>query len=474
MVSAFTIYDLTFLALFVLVTAVFLYTHKKNLQRQGILYLYRTRIGLKWIESFTKKYKKLLFYSQYLVIFSGFILMISMIYLLIKFAWLYLTSPIAAQVLKVPVIIPLIPYLPDIFKIDFLPSFNFTYWILIIAIIAIPHEFAHGIFARFYKIKVHSTGFGFLGPFLAFFVEPNEKQLAKKSKISQMAVLASGTFANVLVSIITAIILALFFLGTFTPAGVNFNAYASSVVNVSQIDEVNGINITDIKNIPHILNNSIAEIKANGNKYYVNPSSLNLSLNENIELIQVIDDSPAFNARIEGAISQINGEKITSLDNLIQTLQKYNPGDIVEINTLYQESVRVNKVEERSYIVELDEREGRTFLGIGVIPVKPSGILGKIYYLISTIKDPIIFYKSSLGAFGWFIYYFLWWTLVICISVALVNMLPVGIFDGGRFFYLTIWGVTKNEDIGKKAFAFSTWFILLLVIAMMIKWLLIF
>ena len=115
MVNAFTIYDLTFLALFVLVAGIFLYTHKKNLQRQGILYLYRTRIGLKWIDSFTKKYKKLLFYSQYIVILSGFLLMVSMIYLLIIFAWIYMTSRIAAQFLKVPVIIPLIPYLPDIF-----------------------------------------------------------------------------------------------------------------------------------------------------------------------------------------------------------------------------------------------------------------------------------------------------------------------------------------------------------------------
>ena len=86
----------------------------------------------------------------------------------------------------------------------------------------------------------------------------------------------------------------------------------------------------------------------------------------------------------------------------------------------------------------------------------------------------MIYYESSLGAFGWFVYYLLWWTVLICISVALVNMLPVGIFDGGRFFYLTVWSITGSEKVAKKAFAISTWVILALIAALMVKWALIF
>jgi hypothetical protein len=55
----------------------------------------------------------------------------------------------------------------------------FTYWIVAIALVAIFHEGFHGIFARFYNIKIKSTGFGFLGPFLAFFVEQDDKQMQK-------------------------------------------------------------------------------------------------------------------------------------------------------------------------------------------------------------------------------------------------------------------------------------------------------
>ena len=93
---------------------------------------------------------------------------------------------------------------------------------------------------------------------------------------------------------------------------------------------------------------------------------------------------------------------------------------------------------------------------------------------MAKVKDPNIFYNSSWGAFGWFIYFFLWWTVLICLSVALVNMIPVGIFDGGRFFYLTIWGLTGSKKVGKKAFELSTWFFIILVSALMLKWILIF
>ena len=59
---------------------------------------------------------------------------------------------------------------------------------------------------------------------------------------------------------------------------------------------------------------------------------------------------------------------------------------------------------------------------------------------------------------------------MINLSVALVNMLPVGIFDGGRFFYLTVWGITGSEKFGRRAFAFSTWVIILFLVWLMFKW----
>ncbi len=216
----FVVYDLVFFVLFTLFVILFLYKRRKKLEREGILYLYRTSWGLKTIDRIGKKYKKTLKFFSYVSIVTGYILMASILYLVFQIVYLYYKFPDVVRAVKVPPIVPLIPYLPEIFKISFLPPFYFTYWIIIIAIIAIPHEFFHGIFARFYKIKVKSTGFGFLGPFLAAFVEPDEKQMSKSKISNQLAILSSGTFANVLTAILFFLLLWVFFITMFVPSGV--------------------------------------------------------------------------------------------------------------------------------------------------------------------------------------------------------------------------------------------------------------
>lgn len=449
----FVLYDLAFLVLFTLAVGIFLYIRRQNLKRQGLLYLYRTKVGIKIIGWTAKRFSSILKPMQYLVIVSGYALMAFMIWILVKFSYFYLTSPSAAKALKVPVLLPLIPYLPSLFKIDFLPPFYFTYWIIIIAIIAIPHEFAHGIFARLNKIKVHSTGFGFLGPFLAAFVEPDEKEMAKLNKKQQLAILASGTFANVVVTILFGLILWLFFVSSFTAAGINFNTYATSVINTSDIAEIKD----PIENL------SLSEITVNRVAYFANPEIIQQAKDSNIEQIIALDDSPAFNVRLSGSITHINDQKVTSFDELSSVLSQKNPGDEIIVKT-------IKDGETKEFNINLAEREGKAFLGIGIIPLQGSGLIGKFYTLITKIKDPTVYYESSIGDLGIFIYDLLWWAVIISLSVALVNMIPVGIFDGGRFFFLTIWGLTGSENAGKKAFAISTWAILLLILALMLKW----
>ncbi len=142
---------------------------------------------------------------------------------------IYLFFPEIVRMVKIPPIMPLIPYLPQAFKLDFLPPFYFTYWIVILAIIAISHEFAHGIFAAYNKIKIKTTGFGFfpffLPIFLAAFVELDEKKMAKHKKLEQMAILSAGTFANVICAGIFLLVLWGFFSLAFIPGGELFQKH---------------------------------------------------------------------------------------------------------------------------------------------------------------------------------------------------------------------------------------------------------
>jgi len=460
---SFIFYDVIFLVLFVIATVLFLYRRRNNLKREGIMYLYRTRVGIKFIEWASKKFQNFLKAAQYLVVFVGLSLMISMIYLLIKFSYLYLTSPYIAKALKIPVIFPLVPYLPEIFKIDILPPFYFTYWIIIIAIIAIPHEFAHGIFARLNKIKIHSTGFGFLGPFLAAFVEPDEKQTKKSSKFSQLSILGAGTFANILVAIIFVLLLWGFFALTFVPSGVNFNGYTSQIMNFSEISSVNGVPLSNLSSM-NVSSTELINISANNKTYFLEPSNLKKSLDFNLTYTLVYEDSPALKARLSSPIIEIDGQKINSIEMLGNAILSHSPGDEIRVKAL-----KDNK--EVEYNITLGEKNGKPLFGIGFISYSRSGILGWFYSLVEKVKDPFIYYKSSIGDLGFFIFDLFWWIVMISLSVALVNMTPVGIFDGGRFFYLIVLAITKKEKIAKKAFALSTWLILLLVAAMMLKWL---
>lgn len=452
-------YDLTLLVLFIIFTIVFLVTRKKNLERQGIIYLYKTKFGIKFIDVFAKRFEKILKPAQYVVLASGYALMIAIVWLFAKSAYLYLRFPIA-QVIKTPPIVPLIPYFPKLFGLDsFLPPFYFTYFIIALAVVAIVHEFSHGIFARLHKFKIHSTGFAFLGPILGAFVEPDEKQMQKAKKFPQMVILAAGTFANVITTILFVLILGLFFTALFVPVGIKFNDYSSSIVAVESISVIGNSSIE-----------GFLEIDVDGERYFVSGEILQLAETNSVSELLVYDDTPAFTAELKGSITEINGEKITSMETLTGALESYSPGDKINVKTAVFENGRDKKPETKNYEIELSERDGAAFLGIGFRPLGSNGVIGAFYSSYSLIKDPFIYYESSLGDVGWFIYYLLWWIVVINLLVALFNMLPLGILDGGRFFYLTIWGLTGSERFGKKSYKFMTWFILLLLLAIMVKW----
>jgi len=157
-------------------------------------------------------------------------------------------------------------------------------------------------------------------------------------------------------------------------------------------------------------------------------------------------------------------KKTTSFEQLREEILKYEPGDTISIKSIEDDEVVY-------YDIELAEKNGEPYLGIGLRSQSRKGILGWLFGIISEVKDPFVYYEPTWnGNFAWFVYNLLWWLVLINISVALVNMLPVGIFDGGRFFYLTVWGITGSEKFGRRAFSFATWVIILFLVWLMFKW----
>lgn len=454
---SFVVYDLTFLVVFTLLVVAFLYRNRANLKREGIMYLYRTELGIRLMKYVSKKYARILRPMQYLIIACGYALMAGMIWFLAKFTYTYSTSAYFVQATKIPPLIPLVPYLPDLFKVSFLPPFYFTYWIVIIAVIAIGHEFAHGVFAKLNGIRIKSTGFGFLGPFLAFFVEPDEKQVTKAKKFPQLAFIAAGTFANVVMTILFALVLWAFFALSFAPAGVNFNDYAFSVVNVSTISSIGSTMI------PSPMGN-LSQITVGEETYLVPAGNVERAREAGIPQIMVYQDAPAINAGITGPIVAVDDMPVRNLVELRSEIQQRNPGETVEITTV-SDGARVTTP------VTLEDNNGMPYLGIVTSAPSRSGISGWFYNLLAKVKDPFIYYEPHYDAdLAWFGYHLLWWLVLINFSVALVNMLPVGIFDGGRFFYLTVWGITGKERWARYAFKFTTWAVMLILVWLMVRW----
>lgn len=468
--ASFIVYDLVFLALFTLGVILFFKKNKENVKRHGWMFLYHSKFGLKFIDWTSKKFAWLLRPAQYVVITSGYILMAAVVWLLSVSAWRYVTSQIPEQLASVPPVAPLIPYFPRLFNLEsFFPPLFFTYFLVALAVVALSHEFAHGIYARFYKIKVKTTGLAFLGPFFGAFVEPDEKQMGRKSKKAQLTILAAGTFANVVMAVIFVAVIGGFFAASYQPAGVNFNTYSQNIIELSDITDVNGNTVFNTDDILGFLGEEdFNEINAQNTKYLATSESLTRAVESEAEQLIVFDDTPAINARLHSPILEIDGEKITSHEKLGEVLGIHKPGETILVKTLTADGEKIDEV-------ILAERDGKAFLGIGFFGGSRTGFSGLMFSAISKIRDPVIHYEPVWNPdLAQFIYDLLWWIVVINILVALFNMLPVSILDGGRFFYLTIWGITRNEKIGKKAYSIATWFILALLVVMMARWLLIF
>lgn len=465
----FLIYDIVLLVIFLVVFSIFLYTRRENLKKEGLLFLYRTKWGMKLIDAIGRKNKKTLRFLSYVSIISGYVLMVGILWMVYRIVKIYVFEPSIVQAIKVPPILPLFPYVDKVVPNLGLPSFYFAYFIIILGVIAISHEMAHGIFMRRYGIRIKSTGFAFFPWFLpifpAAFVEQDEQSMNKAGNFEQMAVLSAGTFANVIVAILFFIVLWVFFVSAFTAGGISFDAYATSQIALTDITSVNGvsINTSSYQDLIKNMDDGLNEIKAKEN-YLANKQMIQNQVElGNGELI-LYYNAPAIKNNLSSIILKINGQEIQSIEDLDEILFEFSPDEEINITTLSEDEEKTQKIT----LAEHPKKPEKAWLGIGFFESR-EGIMGRIIQTVS-FKENNIYYKPKFDGLSVFTYNLLWWMVIISISVALINMLPMGIFDGGRFFYLTILSLTGNKKTAEKAFSFMTSFFLFLLLLIMIFW----
>ena len=189
-----------YIILFYLTIIVLAYINRKKIEVQAkIIFLYRMKWGLKWMDKYSSKYREWVILLGYIGVGAGFVGLVFISYMLIKN--LYQLFLVPDTISGVSLVLPGV----EVPGLGILP---FWHWIIAIFIIAIVHEFAHGIVARAHNIKVKNTGIVLFGPIIGAFVEPDEQNLSKQSDIKQYSVLAAGAFSNVLLAIVPLILLA--------------------------------------------------------------------------------------------------------------------------------------------------------------------------------------------------------------------------------------------------------------------------
>lgn len=255
-------FDTIVAIVFVALLGLFLYFKRSKLELRKILFpflyvfMYRSEFGLLSMDRWARKLKRFFKIAGVVGIYVGFIGMVLMAYQLIYSTISNLLTPAESAVQLV---------LPIQAKgVFFVP---FSHWILSIFVIAVVHEFAHGVIARAHNIPLKSTGFAFFSIFVplipAAFVEPDDTTLMNRNAKEQLSVYAAGPFANVILAILffgLVFLVAPFTNSMFTTSGVevvsildNSSAKLAGLSEGDIIVEVDDQEILSVQNLTSYL-----------------------------------------------------------------------------------------------------------------------------------------------------------------------------------------------------------------------------
>jgi membrane-associated protease RseP (regulator of RpoE activity) len=261
---------------------------------------------------------------------------------------------------------------------------QFWYWLPSIFILSLVHETSHAILGRLSKVRIKNYGviLFFLLPVGAF-VELEKRDLRRLSSLKKLMVYCGGSFANLLVVVLVMGLV--------------------------------------------IFSNRILEA-------IVEPIGLEY---------EVITNTSAEKAGLNGVIVEIDGETIRTVSDLERVLSTKKPGEMIEIKTNIS-----------TFEIILGRHPKNESLGY--IGIK------KIRSVLRNKMTGDIVPKKIMGFIGtWF--NLLYWTFIINLGVGIFNLLPLKPFDGG-YVYEEILVKSFGERNGKSIANFLTFLIVSLIL----------
>ncbi len=399
----------------------FVIINRRKFSVEGkIMFIYRTKLGLKIMKSLSR-FKKIVNVYGIIGVFVGVAAIVLTVYLVIPYFHSVITAPSTTEA-GATLVLP-ISGVPGIVGVPIL------YWLIALVVVVTTHEASHGIVALSKKIKLKSSGFGFfLGILPLAFVEPNPKSFEKAKRFDRLKVLAAGSFTNILTGVV---FLVLFLLLSNYIVSSNSIAYLPLYLHVASVTPGGPANVSGL-----VTGDTISAI--DGQKF--NSTS------------QFFND---ISAKHGGSVTFTT----TNGDNY--TLKKeYNASLVFPAYTGYfGVSGSISYINKTFFTIESLEKP---YLGFtGIIEGPPSG------FLIAPFSSNIAAGPSfSDQALFWLDGLF-FWLLIIAFGLGLANFLPIFyITDGCKMVYELLGYAIKNKVTQMKVtniiiIAFSILFLLL-------------
>jgi membrane-associated protease RseP (regulator of RpoE activity) len=182
---------------------VFFITYRKyDLKKRGISFesgaaVFRTKRGLKAIDSFAKAHPTFLFHFGNVAIVLGLLLSLFVLFNFCYNLYVILRQPRLA----LPGATFVLPGL--------VPGLTVYWWLIAIGILMVVHEVSHGLLMRVHNIPTKSVGGLLLGVIPGAFVEPDEKRLAEAPVLHRLRIYAVGSIANIFLSLLCVFLILL-------------------------------------------------------------------------------------------------------------------------------------------------------------------------------------------------------------------------------------------------------------------------
>ncbi len=204
--------------IFITFLVVIFYKDRKNVERQSFLLMRRTQRGKKFLINFGRRFPRFWKAAGFIAVVLGFIISIWFLYMLIdQTIMLFRENLEIGAGIVIPSLTQDASMGPGYFAVPF------WYWIISIVLLVVVHEGMHGIMAAREKCRIKSLGWGLLAIIPLAFVEPDEKQLAKKGAWPQLRVFAAGSFGNFCLAGFSILLIASITTACFTPIGVGYS-----------------------------------------------------------------------------------------------------------------------------------------------------------------------------------------------------------------------------------------------------------